>query len=535
MALARGTSLDTVIAPGAVHQYSFRLDTNHSIEVTVMQRGVDVVVEVRNERDSVLFIVDSPNGREGPEIVQLTSPRTARYRMHVRPYDADEPAGRYTLQVIAWRDAAGTRALETARQQARAAAAAWLRPRSAPLPPIAGTPLISALAPLDSLAARARVIGIGEATHGSREFGDLRLTLTRYLIERHGFRLVAIEASVNQLSVLNRYIHGAESDSITTNVETGWIGRRPLRELVAWLHDWNRLHPGDAVALVGLDPQDHDIARRELRVFIAQAYPRAVERYVAVERELAATDSYFGDNAVDTTARQFLREVLAHADNDAAALQQLMDTALVRAGIRAARVLLQVADFNSAQADSWSRSRDWYMAVNLLDALQSAPHGRAVVWSHNAHVAAPSDRSLAGRPLGTWLRAALGCSYGALAVTFGRGSFVAQIPGDPEEDLAISTLPAAPAESIDGVLMMLHAGGTVATWRCDSGSDQIPAWLQAAQPLHWVGGLFAPGTAPSEAFRPFRLVNDFDGIVFIPVVAAEQVADDQPLVPARRR
>jgi erythromycin esterase len=187
------------------------------------------VVEVRNERDSVLFIVDSPNGREGPEIVQLTSPRTARYRMHVRPYDADEPAGRYTLQVIAWRDAAGTRALETARQQARAAAAAWLRPRSAPLPPIAGTPLISALAPLDSLAARARVIGIGEATHGSREFGDLRLTLTRYLIERHGFRLVAIEASVNQLSVLNRYIHGAESDSITTNVETGWIGRRPFR------------------------------------------------------------------------------------------------------------------------------------------------------------------------------------------------------------------------------------------------------------------------------------------------------------------
>jgi erythromycin esterase len=395
--LARNTSVDTTLAPGAVHRYEFRLDAGHSIEVTVTQRGVDVVVEVRNEQDSVLFVVDSPNGRDGPEVVALTAQRAARYRVHVRPYDAGEPAGRYTLEVTAWRDVAATRALEAARQQARAAAAAWLRARSAPLPPLTGRPPAS-LAPLDSLAARAHVIGIGEATHGSREFGDARLLLTRYLIERHAYRLIAIEASVNQLSVLNRYTHGADSLS-ASSVELGWIGRRPLLELVAWLHDWNRLHPADAVTLVGLDPQDHDDARRDLRDFIASAYPRAAERYAEVERELAAKDSWFGDNAVDPAARQFLRQVLAHAASDAPALELLHDAALVRAGIAAARVLLQVADFNSAQSDDWSRSRDWYMTANLLDALSTAPNRRAVVWSHNAHVAAPPDRA---PPDGRW-------------------------------------------------------------------------------------------------------------------------------------
>jgi erythromycin esterase len=394
--LARNTSVDTTLAPGAVHRYEFRLDAGHSIEVTVTQRGVDVVVEVRNEQDSVLFVVDSPNGRDGPEVVALTAQRAARYRVHVRPYDAGEPAGRYTLEVTAWRDVAATRALEAARQQARAAAA-WLRARSAPLPPLTGRPPAS-LAPLDSLAARAHVIGIGEATHGSREFGDARLLLTRYLIERHAYRLIAIEASVNQLSVLNRYTHGADSLS-ASSVELGWIGRRPLLELVAWLHDWNRLHPADAVTLVGLDPQDHDDARRDLRDFIASAYPRAAERYAEVERELAAKDSWFGDNAVDPAARQFLRQVLAHAASDAPALELLHDAALVRAGIAAARVLLQVADFNSAQSDDWSRSRDWYMTANLLDALSTAPNRRAVVWSHNAHVAAPPDRA---PPDGRW-------------------------------------------------------------------------------------------------------------------------------------
>jgi hypothetical protein len=38
---------------------------------------------------------------------------------------------------------------------------------------------------------------------------------------------------------------------------------------------------------------------------------------------------------------------------------------------------------------------------------------------------------------------------------------------------------------------------------------------------------FTPGTDPSEAFRPFRLVHEFDGIVFFPVVTAEPLTDDR--------
>jgi hypothetical protein len=75
--------------------------------------------------------------------------------------------------------------------------------------------------------------------------------------------------------------------------------------------------------------------------------------------------------------------------------------------------------------------------------------------------------------------------------------------------------------------MMGPDAAAVATWGCDSGTSQLPPWLQSPQPLHWVGGLFTPGTDPSEAFRPFRLVHEFDGIVFFPVVTAEPLTDDR--------
>lgn len=536
--LSPRSRIDVDLTPNAVHEYEIGVEAGHSVEITVTQRGIDVVVEVWNERDSLLFSVDSPNGRDGPEIVELSPPRAARYRLLVRPFDAREPSGRYTLAVTAWRDAAATREILMARRRARDSAASWLRSRSVPLTRLDGTPPRGALVPLDSLAMGATVIALGEATHASRELGDLRLLLTRYLIERHDFRLVAIEASANRLGVLNAYIQGTgDADSITNALETGWIGRRAQRELVTWLREWNQLHPGHPVHLIGLDPQENELARRDLGKFVALAYPQAAERYAAVERELAAADSQaavFGDSRVDGTARAFLRESVGHMEIDLPAMLRLMDAELVRAGVQAAHLLLQFAEFNAVERDAWSRSRDWYMAVNLLAALDSIPGAKAVVWAHNAHVATPIDRSPSNQPMGTWLRAALGCRYRALGVTFGQGAFVAQIPNDLEDDLAVNYLPEAPDETVEGVLREVRQSGTLASWSCETISAAAPEWLREPQRMHWVGALFRPGTDPSEAFRPVRLLDDFDGTVFIPVVTADEMPSDRPLIPARR-
>ena len=43
-----------------------------------------------------------------------------------------------------------------------------------------------ARSPLDELSRRVRVLGIGEATRGSRKFGDVRLAITQRLVERFG-------------------------------------------------------------------------------------------------------------------------------------------------------------------------------------------------------------------------------------------------------------------------------------------------------------------------------------------------------------
>jgi erythromycin esterase len=538
--LTAATAVDSAIAPGAAHDYTLRLGRGQSADLVVLQQGVDLVVEVRDARDSLVLSVDSPNGRDGEEPVELFAGRAESFRVRIRPYSPQEPAGRYRLRVLALRDARATRALLAARAAARDSATRWLAARGVSLAS-GGVLPDGPAAPLDALAARARVLGIGEATHGSRELGDLRLSLTRRLVERHGYRVVAIEASESRLALLDRVLRGeAPPADAAALVESGWIGRRTLRELSAWLAAWNRAHPADRVRLVGLDPQDNARARASLHALVEAAYGAdVVARLAPVEREMAAADSQaavFGDSDVDAAARQSLLELVAMLETDAPLLARRVPADVLAAGRSAARQLAQMAVFNGGPGGMVAHSRDWVMAANLLRALEAgAPGTKAVVWAHNAHVAAPADRSVGGRPMGSWLREALGCGYGALAVTFGEGSFVAQVPNDPADRLEVSTLPRSPDESIDAVLAPLSPAGAIAAWACGAEGGGAPAWLRSPRAMHWVGALFTPGTPPSEAFRPFQLLRDFDGVAYLAHVTADELPRDLPRVPPRRR
>ncbi|HJP85732.1 MAG TPA: erythromycin esterase family protein [Gemmatimonadaceae bacterium] len=540
-ALHAGDSFDSTLTAGAVHDYQLRLKAGESANLVVTQKGVDVVVEVRSETGTLVSTFDSPNGRNGPEPVEIVADKGGSLTIRVRPFDNREPVGQYHLDVTALRSATATSAMMRARQLARDSATSWLARRSAAIPAGGRVSPRDPLPPLDSLAMQARVLGLGEATHGSREFSDLRLAITRRLVERNGYRIVAIEASTGRLAILNRYIAGELPGGpyVTAALESGWIGRRAQRELLPWLRQWNAEHPKDRVELVGVDPQDIVVARDSLRAFLTRAYgSEFMTRLAPMFAELAAADSQtlvFGNSDIDSTTRRSIVELIARLDLDAPVLIARFGRSQVESASSTARQLLQFAEFNSNAAGFLNRSRDYYMAANLIDALSRAgPGAKAVYWAHNAHVAHPEGQSVNARTAGAWLREWLGCDYRAIATSFSEGSFVAQLPNDLTDRLATSVLPAAPGESIDAVLGAITKDASIAAWPCRVDSASIPNWLTRPHPMHWVGALFTPGSAPTDSFRPFDLVKAFDGVVHFPRVTADEMPQDRPLIPGRK-
>lgn len=538
--LKRTSQIEAGIGPEQVDRYALPLKRGESAELIVLQQGVDLAVDLIAPDGRLVTTVDSPNGRNGPEPLAVRADAAGRYEIRVRTLSADEPSGKYRLTVAELRNAVATRRWLDQRQRVRRSAVQWLRERSVAVPAPRdigpGTPL----APFDQLAARVRVVGLGEATHGSRELADLRLALTRRLVEKHGYRLVALEQSAVRLRELAPYVSGDAGASVEVRalLERGWIGRRSLAELVDWARGWNLAHPGDRVALIGVDAQDFTSATERLGKFLAEAYgPSLAERWTAAKAELLVADeqsAMFGNSDVSAATRGFAVELYGMVQHDAPILARRFEPARVEQAMETARDLAQFADYNGNGSGAVNHNRDWYMAANILRMLDRAgAGGRAVYWAHNAHVATTSARY---QPTGTVLRSALGCSYAAIGTTFGEGAFIAQIPGDPENDIVQSSLPTAEEETIDSAMAELGGGGgAFATWPCGAGTAAMPAWLAQPRPMRWVGGLFTPGGAPSTATRIFTLATDFDGLFHVPRVSAEPIPTDRRPIPPRPR
>ncbi|HEX6123746.1 MAG TPA: erythromycin esterase family protein, partial [Pyrinomonadaceae bacterium] len=363
--ITRSTKLATNIKTGESHEYRLNLNRGESAEVVVGQRGVDVIVELRSPAGRILDVIDGPTGRTGDEIVEIIAAERGNYVLIVRPFGRGAASGDYELEVRALRGARETEQMLQTRRGSRDAATAWLRPRSTAIPPTGLIARNRRIPSLDALARSSRVIGLGEATHGSREINDLRFSVSRYLIEHHGYRVIAIEASAATLELLAPYVNGdAElTPDISRSMESEiWIGKRIRGEVYRWAREWNKRHSRDRVRVIGVDPQGSAAPLRTLRDFLERAYgDELVKRWTPVEIELAAADQQtfvFGYSGVSTTTRQFLMHIVAMFDIDAPILRSRFGDEAVESAINAARILAEFSDFNSDSSGVISHSRD---------------------------------------------------------------------------------------------------------------------------------------------------------------------------------
>src|SRR6185503_19757325 len=159
-----------------------------------------------------------------------------------------------------WQSAEGrVREAPAARAKAKPPAdvAALIRDAAVRLPDIAAPDF----APnFDALISEARVVLLGEASHGTSEFYRARAAITRRLIERHGFTIVAVEADWPDAAVVDRYVRHKEprppGASPAFQRFPTWMWRnREVEEFVEWLRGHNMPIdvPAQRVGFYGLD------------------------------------------------------------------------------------------------------------------------------------------------------------------------------------------------------------------------------------------------------------------------------------------
>ncbi|MGW0759615.1 erythromycin esterase family protein [Streptomyces sp. NPDC002814] len=112
------------------------------------------------------------------------------------------------------------------------------------------------LRPLDRMIGDAKVVGVGEATHGSHDFIALKDRVFRHLVEEKGFRTFALEAPWSTGLRLDAYVRHGKGDPRRIMREEFqrdylWWNNTAYLRLVEWMRAHNVRHPGDPVRFIG--------------------------------------------------------------------------------------------------------------------------------------------------------------------------------------------------------------------------------------------------------------------------------------------
>ena len=408
----------------------------------------------------------------------------------------------------------------------------WLRESAIPLEPEANR-----FGDLDVQFARARVVGLGEATHGQRECFEWKRRLTMHLVREHGYRVVAYEASSSRARAVDDYIAGRSADPRAAVQGLGMLIWDVVEnaELLEELRQWNRgAAPDERVRFIGVDAQDGAAAVARLGALLSADGQAWTPRCTALLAELQpATQQLFsGDRQAFDTLQA---EVLALA-------AELKSAALAAPDSREARAErdLRVREFVAAASMYGTRGgRDQAMAELLLGQLgQLGPEARCVLWAHNAHVTRGALRYLGSEELamGGHLGAALGQGYYALAFSFGEGEFQANAMGaDGSWGFQRYHLSAAPVGSLEHVLGSAVPFDFAIDLRSAPTAPAVQAWLDAGHGQRWFGGYQVPDDCDARTRDAASLLQtfpraEFDGLIHLARTTAARPIDERRLL-----
>ena len=141
--------------------------------------------------------------------------------------------------------------------------------------------------PLRALIGNARMVLLGEASHGTHEFYHERALITQRLIREQGFTAVAVEADCPDAYRVNCYVRGVSDDTESLDALGNfqrfptWMWRNvDVLDFVGWLQAYNdRLAPGAAqVGFYGLDLYSLNTSIGAVLGYLDKVGPEAAQR-----------------------------------------------------------------------------------------------------------------------------------------------------------------------------------------------------------------------------------------------------------------
>ena len=377
----------------------------------------------------------------------------------------------------------------------------------------------SDLMPLKEIIGDARVVALGEATHGTRQFFQMKHRLLEFLVTELDFNVFAIEATWPESNRIDSWVHGAPGNPMTllSGLYFWTWNTREVLAMIEWMRTHNMGGGQPTVSFTGFDMQFPGMAIHNVIAFLENVDTAgaslATNRYSCMtpyaNDPSGAFQNDYADasNAYQDQCKAALDEVFSLLESNESAYTAASSPAEFARALRSARVVIQ---FEDMKAERTLMARDFYMAENaewILD--QAGPNSKIVLWAHNGHV----------RSAPLWMGSHLHAEYGDDMVIVGfdfyQGSFQAiTISGSGQYlGLDVHHVGPPPSDSYEAYFSDAKLSLMILDLRGIQFNSPETSWLEGPRAHRSIGAVFMP-SHPEYYFYDARMPQEYDVVIY---------------------
>jgi erythromycin esterase len=366
------------------------------------------------------------------------------------------------------------------------------------------------------------VVLAGEATHGTKEFADIKHRLFRHLVEELGFRYFFIEADFAAGLAVDEYIRGEGGDPIQVlkGLRFFHIVNKEGLALIKWMKSYNETKtPVEKIRFFGIDCQYSDAAFAKLKnyfqrvdtLFYQQMGQMSLTNHQPPNYAVWFKKKYYTLTlGIDTVSILKNRLITNAAAYEAASSEMEYKVAL-----RLAEVLLQSSQI--AEGSYGYKIREKAMAANVAWVLETIGLStkKAFLWAHNEHVMhselTEANTGQTFRSLGKIVKDTLNGRAYSIIIEFNQGSFRAN---EVKLDTIVNrlwTVNESPRGTFPYLLSRIQKKALFMDFHLIK-NEKMDIWLKKnSVKIHDIGALYIP----EYRFRPCHLTDKFDGLIFV--------------------
>ncbi len=278
-----------------------------------------------------------------------------------------------------------------------------------------------------------KILGLGESTHGTKEFFQAKDRIMRYMVENHGYKVFGIEADFGESIYINEAVLASDKSAIRDLMKDKmhfWTWKtEEVFDMIIWMCEYNEgKAEEEKVHYVGVDCQLNTYNPLHLYKYF-EKYSKELIDEAGDVLSFLQTGTAEGYDDLDRASYDERQEQLTELLISLRAKRdELIELSSYHEYILAKR-LLEVCkqtfelEYSYVNTEEIENNRDPYMAKNALWYMDEYfPASKMLMWQHNYHVGKVETYGPGGS-MGHNMHLALGDSYKVIGFSFAQGGF----------------------------------------------------------------------------------------------------------------